>query len=122
MMLRDLRWGALLPLGAVLACTSILGNDFGGWDPLFDVGTGLSNEQIGVGRPFDLFGNGSGLMAGRLYTNVKASDALALGASFTYATPDDDNSVAQNVDSAIAFAGGLVYNVMANTNLDVQVV
>ena len=97
----------------------VLGNDFGGWDPLFALGTGLDNEQIGAGRPFDLFGANSGVIAGRLYTSVKASDAATFGASITYATPEEDANVA--ADSALALAAGMKYALMANTSLGVQV-
>jgi hypothetical protein len=97
----------------------ILGNDFGGWDPLFDVGTSLSNEQIGAGRAFDVFGGGAGLMALRVYTSVKASDALKIGASLAYAEPEEDANTA--ADSLLGLAFGVSYKLMANTNLDMQV-
>ena len=97
----------------------VLGNDFGGWDPLFALGTGLDNEQIGAGRPFDLFGDNSGVIAGRLYTSVKASDAATISASITYATPEEDANV--DADSALALAAGMKYALMANTSLGVQV-
>jgi hypothetical protein len=97
----------------------ILGNDFGGWDPLFAVGSNLDNEQIGAGRPFDLFDENAGIIAGRLYASVKASDAATFGASFTYATPEEDANV--DADSAMALALGMKYAIMSNTSLGVQV-
>jgi len=97
----------------------LLGNDFGGWDPLYDVGTSLSNEKIGAGRPFDAFGNGSGVMGLRAYTSVKASDALKIGASVFYAEPEEDANTA--ADSAIGLAAGVSYKLLANTKLDAQV-
>jgi len=98
----------------------VLGNDFGGWDPLFDVGTGLDNEKIGAGRPYDVFDDNAGVIAGRLYTSVKASDAATFGASVLYAVPEEDANV-PDVDSALGLAAGLSYKLMANTKLDVQV-
>jgi hypothetical protein len=95
-----------------------LGNDFNGYDPLFDVGTNLSNEQIGLGRPFQACGAGAGVMGGRVYGNFTASDALSFGASFAYLVPEDDNNT--TVDSLMAFAGGAVYKVMSNTSLHAQ--
>lgn len=97
----------------------VLGNDFNGWDPLFDVGTWLSNEQIGLGRPFDFTGDGAGVIGGRLYANLKVSDAVGLGFSGAYLTPEDDANT--DVDSAYALAAGITYAVMANTNLHAQV-
>jgi len=95
----------------------VLGNDFGGWDPLFALGTGLNNEQIGAGRPYDLFGGSNGVMAGRLYTSIKATDAATVGLSVAYAEPDEDIA---GLDSAMALAAGLNYTVMANTKLGLQ--
>ncbi len=115
-----------------------LGDDFNGYDPLFDVGTSLSDEQIMVGRPFDLgtslIGVGlgvtregsldgaasTGVVGGRLYTNYKASDALNLGASFAYMTPEEDKHF-KDFDSASFYAVGATYALMANTSLHAQV-
>jgi hypothetical protein len=96
----------------------ILGNDFGGWDPIQAIGTNLDNEQIDLGRPFTLLGNGAGIMAGRLYGNFMVSNDLTLGASVFYGVNDED-SVATYED-AMVFAGGFSYAVMANTKLGLQ--
>ena len=115
-----------------------LGNDFNGYDPLFDVaGTSLSDEQIMAGRPFDLgtsligLGVGvtkegtlngaasTGVIGGRLYTNFKASDAVNLGASFAYMTPEEDKHL-KDFDSASFYAVGATYALMANTSLQAQ--
>ncbi|NCO52793.1 MAG: hypothetical protein GW875_11945 [Deltaproteobacteria bacterium] len=96
-----------------------LGNDFNGWDPIVDVGTNLSNEQINVvARPFDFTGDNAGLIGLRGYGNFKAGDALILGASLAYLLPEDDGMT--NIDDAIVFAAGAVYKVMANTSLHAQ--
>jgi len=96
---------------------SYLGSGFGGWDPLFDVGTSLSNEQIGVGRAYDVFGD-AGTVAVRVHTSIKASDAVKLGASVAYTMPEDDDLT--TLDSSTMLAGALVYNVMDNTSLQFQ--
>ncbi len=93
-----------------------LGNDFGGWDPLADVGNGLSNEELKIGRPFDLFGDDAGVMALRGYANVKATESLAIGAGLTYAQPEDDGKT--EADSALIAVAGASYDLMANTKLD----
>jgi hypothetical protein len=94
-----------------------LGNDFNGYDPIFDLGTNLSNEQMSAGRPFSI--DGAGVMGVRLYGNFKASDAVNLGASFAYLTPEDD--ALTTVDSVIAYAASATYQVMANTSLQAQI-
>jgi len=114
-----------------------LGNDFDGYDPLFNVGTSLDDEQIMAGRPFDLgtsligLGLGvtkegtldgaasTGVIGGRLYTQFKASDALYLGASFAYMTPEEDKNF-KDLDSASFYAVGATYALMANTSLQAQ--
>ncbi len=60
-----------------------LGNGFNGWDPIMDIGTNLSNEQIVFGSPFNMasFGGGEaqaeldvaslGSMGARVYTSSK---------------------------------------------------
>jgi len=117
-----------------------LGNDFYGYDPLFDVaGTSLSDEQIMAGRPFDLgtsligLGVGvtkdgkslpgtanTGVVGGRLYVGFKASDALNLGASAAYMTPEEDKNF-KGFDSASFYAAGATYALMANTSIHAQV-
>ncbi|WP_321368736.1 hypothetical protein [uncultured Desulfuromusa sp.] len=110
-----------------------LGNDFNGYDPFMDIGTGLSNEQNNFNRPFDLgtallnnFDSdildgdvvSTGVMAARLYVNSKVSDALALGGAFTYAEPDEDFGV---FDSAMFYTVGMTYALMSNTSIHAQV-
>ncbi len=94
----------------------VLGNDFGGWDPLAAVGTGLDNEQMAIGRPFDFFGGGAGVIGIGGYGSVKATDSLAIGAKVTYLEPEDDNKT--DADSAVVAAVGTSYDLMANTKLD----
>ncbi len=96
-----------------------LGNDFNGYDPIADVGTSLSNEQIGYGRPFDFTGANAGVIGARLYTNIKTSDALSVGASLAYLVPEDDNMT--SVDSLLAVVAGAKYALMSNTSLQAQV-
>lgn len=100
-----------------------LGNDFNGWDPIVDVGTKLSNEQINViARPYDFTKANAGLIGLRGYGSFKAGDALNLGASLAYLLPADDDmaEAVSNIDSAVVFAAGAVYKVMANTSLHAQ--
>ena len=92
-----------------------LGNNFGNWDPLFEHGTGLNNEQIGMARPFAFFGKDSGVIAGRIYADAKVGDALKVGGSFAYLEPEEDANV--TADSAITLAAGMKYAVMANTSI-----
>ena len=105
-----------------------LGNRFNGWDPIFDIGTSLSNEQITGGSPFNVaevggyegtgFSAGSlGAIGGRLYGMFKVSDSLKLGASAGYFQEEEDSIVSLDY---YALAGGLVYNLMANTTLQLQ--
>ena len=96
-----------------------LGNDFGGYDPLDAVGTGLDNEQIGTGRPFTFFGSDSGVIAARVYALAKLSDALNFGASAAYLEPEEDANV--TADSALVIATGLKYAFMPNTSVGAQV-
>jgi len=116
-----------------------LGDDFNGYDPLFDVGTSLSNEAINVNRPFDLgkalIGTGigteeyslggntsTGVVGGRLYTSFKASDSLNFGASFAYMTPEEDKNFKDiKFDSAMFYGVGATYALMANTSIQAQV-
>ena len=106
----------------------VLGNDFGGWDPLFAHGTGLDNEQIHPGksyivgndaRPFNFFGSNAGVIAGRIYADAKVSDAVKVGGSLSYLEPEEDANV--TADSAITLAVGMKYAVMSNTSLGVLV-
>lgn len=96
----------------------ILGNDFGGWDPIQALGTNLDNEQITLGRPFNLLGDGAGIMAGRLYGSFKVASNLTLGASVFYGVNDEED--AADFEDALVLAGGLSYAVMANTKLGLQ--
>ena len=97
-----------------------LGNGFNGWDPIMDVGTSLSNEEItlyGVGNPMDFTGASAGVIGGRLYGNFKATDKLSFGASVAYLTVEDDKNV--DIDE-YALAGGMVYKLLANTSFQLQ--
>lgn len=97
----------------------VLGNDFGDWDPLNAIGVGLDNVKEVLGRPYDAFGGGSGVIAVRAYTTAKLNDATTLGASIAYLEPEDDaNTIA---DSAITLAAGVAYKVMSNTAFKAQV-
>lgn len=96
---------------------NLLGNDFGGWDPLFALGTGLDNEKIGAGRPFDFFGN-AGAIAVQLNASAQATDDLNVAAAVAFVQSEDDDIID---DEATALALGLSYAVMANTKLGVQV-
>lgn len=101
-----------------------LGNEFGGWDSMFILGTGLDNEKAGIGRPWDLgsalgYAGNTGIMAVRGYASFKASDDMTLSGSLAYAAPEEDSNT--ELDSAILVALGMKYNVMANTALGVQV-
>ncbi|MBW2689419.1 MAG: hypothetical protein JRC99_05775 [Deltaproteobacteria bacterium] len=106
-----------------------IGNGFGGWDPVMDVGTSLSNEQIKYGSPFNIASiqgyEGAGFQAtsagsvgGRLYGDFKASDALKLGATAGYFQSEEDKIADIEV---LVLAGGLVYNLMANTTFHFQI-
>jgi hypothetical protein len=106
-----------------------LGNGFNGWDPIMDVGTNLSNEQIVFGSPFNLaeFGGGEagsefsvaslGSMGGRIYMGFKASDTLKFGASAAYLQEEDDSYVSLD---GYALAAGMVWSLMPNTSFHVQ--
>ncbi len=97
---------------------TFLGNDFNGYDPLFDLGTSLSNEEIDLQRPFDFTGDFAGAMGARVYVNVKASDAVDFGASIAYLEPEDDEMT--DVNSATFIAVAMKYAVMSNTSLQAQ--
>jgi hypothetical protein len=96
----------------------VIGNDFDGYDPIWDLGTSLSNEQMPLGRPFDFTGDNAGVIGARVYASMKATDAVKVGASVAYLTPEDDNMT--SVDSAMLVAGAVTYAVMANTSLQAQ--
>ncbi len=93
-----------------------LGNGFGGWDPIFDVGTSLSNEQITLGSPFDFSGASAGVIGGRLYSSVKLGAATLSGSAAYLETEEDEFADAD----VVALAAGLVYPVMENTSFQVQ--
>jgi hypothetical protein len=106
-----------------------LGNGFNGWDPIFDVGTSLSNEEIGFGSPFNVAENSSansgynfsvasaGAVGARLYSSFKMNDALTFGASIAYLTEQEDKVVENEV---VALAAGMVYKIMDNTTFQLQ--
>jgi len=94
-----------------------LGNGFNGWDPIYDVGTNLSNEEIVFGNPFDFTGQSAGVVGGRLYTNVKLSDSLSLGASAAYVQEEEDKLVEAD---GYALAAGLKYAILENTSIQMQ--
>jgi len=94
-----------------------LGNGFNGWDPLFDVGTHLSNEKIGLGRPYDFTGTGAGVIGGSFISKIKLSNVLSLGAGINYLTVEDDGVYD---DSMLGLVGGVSFKLMDNTSLDAQ--
>jgi hypothetical protein len=110
-----------------------LGNGFNGWDPIMDVGTSLSNEEIVLGaalqplaaagftqydgNPMDFTGASAGVISPRLYGNFKLSDDMSFGLSGAYLTVEDDS----NVDvEEWAFAAGYVYKFLPNTSFQLQ--
>lgn len=97
---------------------TVLGNDFNGWDPLFDIGTKLDNEKMGIQRPFDWTGAGAGAIGGSLISKIQVSDVFMLGAGVNYLTVEDDAVVD---DDAMGFVAGFSYDIMDNTKLDLQV-
>ncbi|MGW8313910.1 MAG: porin [Desulfuromonadales bacterium] len=110
-----------------------LGNGFNGWDPIMDVGTSLSNEEIVLGaafqplaaagftsfdgNPMDFTGASAGVMSPRLYGNFKLSDDMSFGLSGAYLTVEDDSIV--DVEEW-AFAAGYVYKFLPNTSFQLQ--
>ncbi len=97
-----------------------LGNDFGGWDPIMEsVASDIQNEKMAYGRPFDFAGGNSGVIGLRAYGAFKFSDALNLGASVAYLTPEDDANTTR--DSDLLLVGSASYKVMANTTLQAQI-
>lgn len=110
---------------------TVLGNDFGDWDPFNAIGVGLDNVKEGFGRPYNFFmddytlasadqsaGN-AGVMALRAYVKAKLNDATSVGASVTYGEPEDDDNT--NADSVMQLAAGVAYKLMANTAVKAQV-
>jgi hypothetical protein len=96
-----------------------LGNGFNGWDPIFDVGTNLSNEETDdLFRPYDFTNDDAGCMAGRLYASFKLNDKTNLGASIAYMEPE--KSSATTINSAVPMTVGVTYEVMSNTSLQAQ--
>lgn len=100
---------------------SVLGNAFNGWDPIYELGTGLNNEQINISRTFEVFGKGAGLIGGRLYGSIKATDAISFAASAFYGVSDEDSAAVEAFEDGYALGLGMSYAVMANTKLGVQV-
>ena len=96
----------------------VFGNDFGGWDPAFDVGTKLSNEKIGLGRPFDWTGGGAGVIGASFISKFKVSDAVSLGAGINYLTVEDDAVVD---DTLLGLVAGASYKFMGNARIDAQI-
>ena len=106
-----------------------IGSGFGGWDPLADVGTSLSNEQITYDRPFNVaeFSLGAeggsvslgslGAMGGRLYGSFKASEDLNFGASISYAQEEEDKFAELDY---MLLAAGMVYQILPNTTFQIQ--
>ena len=95
----------------------LLGNGFNGWDPINDVGTSLSNEEISFNRPFDFTGQNAGVVGGNIYGSFKVSDALTLGAKAGWYGVEED---AITDEELTAIAGGLVYSVAENTTFQLQ--
>ncbi len=95
----------------------LLGNGFNGWDPIYDVGTSLSNEEITFPRPFDFTGMSAGVVGGRLYSSFKLSDSLNLGASVAYVSEEEDEFVESD---GYQLAAGLTYAILDNTSIQLQ--
>lgn len=101
--------------------------DFDGWDPLNTIGVGLDNIKEVLGRPYNLFRVSAanddladaGVIAARLYTTARITDTTNLGASFTYAEPEDDDRT--TADSLMVWTAGCSYQLMANAKLAAQV-
>lgn len=96
----------------------VLGNNFNAWDPLYEIGVGMDNEKIGLGRPFDWTGEGAGAIGASLATTYKISDALTLGAGVNYITVEDDEIID---DSVFGLAAGFNYSFMGNATLKAQI-
>ena len=104
-----------------------IGNGFGGWDPVFDIGTSLSNEQISYGSPFniaslavyegdDVVATSAGSVGGRLYTSYNVSDAFTLSGTVGYFVSEEDKIADIEVMTA---AAGLHFKLMENTSWQV---
>jgi hypothetical protein len=102
-----------------------IGTKFGGWDPIYDVGTSLSNEQITLANnkgltgpsPFDFSGKSAGVVGGRLYASVMLGEAK-VGASAAFLEVEEDEFTEAELQ---AFALGVVYPLMENTSFQAQV-
>ena len=98
-----------------------LGNGFNGWDPVYDVGTNLDNEEIKLTgfffNVFDFTEQSAGVVGGRLYTALKLSDSLNLGASAAYLQEEEDAIVEKD---GYALAAGLTYAILENTSIQLQ--
>ena len=95
----------------------LLGNGFNGWDPINDVGTSLSNEEISFARPFDFAGANAGVMGANIYGSFKLSDSLTLGAKAGFYGVEED---AITDEELVALAAGLVYGFAENTSFQLQ--
>lgn len=101
--------------------------DFDDWDPLNSIGIGLDNIKETLGRPYNLFQKSAtdddlaeaGVIAGRIYTMYRFNNATNIGASFTYAEPEDDDST--TADSLMVWTVGCSYILMENTKLATQI-
>ena len=96
----------------------VFGNDFGGWDPAFNIGVGMDNEKMGYGRPFDWTGAGAGCIGATLTSSFKVSDAVVLGAGINYLTVEDD---AVYDDTVMGLVAGVKYSFMDNADIRAQV-
>lgn len=98
-----------------------LGNAFNGWDPVYDVGTNLDTEEITLTNfffnVFDFTEQSAGVVGGRLYTALKLSDSLNLGASAAYLQEEEDAIVEKD---GYALAAGLTYAILENTSIQLQ--
>ncbi|MDG5469323.1 hypothetical protein P9J64_13420 [Deltaproteobacteria bacterium IMCC39524] len=101
-----------------------IGTKFGGWDPIYDVGTSLSNENMRLNdnkglsgpSPFDFSGKSAGVVGGRLYASMMLGDAKVAASAAWLEVEEDKFTEAE----AQAFAIGLVYPVMENTTFQAQ--
>ncbi len=106
-----------------------IGNGFDGWDPIWDIGTDLNNEEIAHGSPFNIAENSSvtsvvnydlgsaGVIGGRLYGSLKVSDTLTFGTTVGYFEEENDSLAKIHLTT---LAGGLVYELMPNTTFQIQ--
>lgn len=92
---------------------TMIGNGFGVWDA-FTRGPFADESYLMVSRPFDIFGNEAGVVAVQVYADVKASDALMVGATLAYAEPDEDSVT--TADSKMIFSAYATYALLANVD------